>query len=248
MVTAAAIAASQRPLKLPLLLPLAVLALLPLLSIRHIPLFAVAAPVLSATYFAGAWTQVRHAALRWVKGPSKIGNLTGPASVGALVLAVTLVALSTPRLRSIVIDPGVADFPVKAVAVMKTAAVTGNLAVEFNWGEYVIWHLGPRVKVSVDGRRETVYSDKVYRENLDWMLGEGAWERLLERPETEMALVDKARPVYGLMREKEGWVTAYEDEAAALFVREGAPELTRLSEIEPPAWPANGARLVLPVE
>src|SRR5678816_2954792 len=24
---------------------------------------------------------------------------------------------------------------------------------------YAIWHLGPRVKVSIDGRRETVYSD-----------------------------------------------------------------------------------------
>ena len=28
----------------------------------------------------------------------------------------------------------------------------------FNWGEYAIWHLGPDVKVSVDGRRETIYS------------------------------------------------------------------------------------------
>jgi hypothetical protein len=31
----------------------------------------------------------------------------------------------------------------------------------FDWGEYVIWHLGPGVRVSMDGRRETVYSGKV---------------------------------------------------------------------------------------
>jgi hypothetical protein len=29
----------------------------------------------------------------------------------------------------------------------------------FNWGEYAIWHLAPRLRVSMDGRRETIYSD-----------------------------------------------------------------------------------------
>jgi hypothetical protein len=28
----------------------------------------------------------------------------------------------------------------------------------FDWGEYAIWHLAPSVSVSMDGRRETVYS------------------------------------------------------------------------------------------
>ena len=31
----------------------------------------------------------------------------------------------------------------------------------YNYGEYAIWHLAPDVKVSMDGRRETVYSDAV---------------------------------------------------------------------------------------
>jgi len=30
----------------------------------------------------------------------------------------------------------------------------------FNWGEYAIWHFGPRLRVSIDGRRETVYSER----------------------------------------------------------------------------------------
>ena len=30
----------------------------------------------------------------------------------------------------------------------------------FDWGEYAIWHLQPRVRVSMDGRRETVYSEQ----------------------------------------------------------------------------------------
>jgi hypothetical protein len=148
----------------------------------------------------------------------------------------------------VVIVPNVADFPVKAVAVLKAAGVEGNLAVEFNWGEYVLWHLGPRVKVSVDGRRETVYGDAIYRENLDFMLGVGEWDRLIRRPETDMALVDRSRPAYALMREQNGWMLAYEDETAALFVREGAAALGKLAAVAPPDWPANGAGLPFPVD
>jgi hypothetical protein len=35
----------------------------------------------------------------------------------------------------------------------------GRLLTFFDWGEYAIWHLAPRLKVSMDGRRETVYSE-----------------------------------------------------------------------------------------
>lgn len=35
---------------------------------------------------------------------------------------------------------------------------SGRLMVPFEWGEFAIWHFGPRLKVSFDGRRETVYS------------------------------------------------------------------------------------------
>ena len=41
------------------------------------------------------------------------------------------------------------------------AGRTGRLWTSFNWGEYAIWHFGPRLRVSIDGRRETVYSDGV---------------------------------------------------------------------------------------
>ena len=135
-----------------------------------------------------------------------------------------------------------------AVAVLKTAGVQGNMATEFNWGEYAIWHLGPGIKVSVDGRRETVYAEAIYRENLDFMRGEGQWDRLVDRPETDVALVDRERPVYNLMREKAGWVLAYEDKAAAIFLRSGSPLQAAIERVQPPEWHADGAGLAFPVE
>jgi hypothetical protein len=41
------------------------------------------------------------------------------------------------------------------------AGLNGRMVTFFDWGEYAIWHLAPQVQVSMDGRRETVYSDRV---------------------------------------------------------------------------------------
>jgi hypothetical protein len=41
------------------------------------------------------------------------------------------------------------------------AKLNGRMATFFDWGQYGIWHLAPAVQVSMDGRRETVYSADV---------------------------------------------------------------------------------------
>ena len=60
----------------------------------------------------------------------------------------------------------------KAAAYLRGSA--GRLVTTFDWGEYAIWHFGPDLRVSVDGRRETVYSDSVVQ-----------WHRAFERGDEE---------------------------------------------------------------
>jgi hypothetical protein len=45
-----------------------------------------------------------------------------------------------------------------AVAFARTNHLRGRMLTFFDWGEYAIWHLSPDIQVSIDGRRETVYS------------------------------------------------------------------------------------------
>lgn len=243
VLTLAAVALSRRPRRPSTLLPLAVVALLPLSAIRHIPLAALAAPALAAEHFADLWERLPRPRTRDLSGlgSSRTRDLTG------LALALMLLALAVPRVGKIVIDPVSVSFPVRAVAFLQSTGVRGNMATEFNWGEYVLWHVGPGVKVSVDGRRETVYAEGVYRENLDFMQGQGRWDRLVDRGETDLALVDRHRPAYDLMRSKAGWQLAYEDATAALFVRAGA-RLAPGAWPVPADWPADGAELAFPVE
>ena len=38
------------------------------------------------------------------------------------------------------------------------ARLTGKIVTWFDWGQYALWHLSPALRVSMDGRRETIYS------------------------------------------------------------------------------------------
>jgi hypothetical protein len=48
--------------------------------------------------------------------------------------------------------------PERTPARWLAAGEPGRLVTAFGWGQYAIWHLGPRLRVSMDGRRETIYS------------------------------------------------------------------------------------------
>jgi hypothetical protein len=134
----------------------------------------------------------------------------------------------------------------RAIALLKQSGVSGNLAVHFTWGEYAIWHLSPGIKVSVDGRRETVYSDEIRRENLDFRMGTGDWDALLRKHETHLALVSKKFPVFNLMQLKPDWVLVYEDPVSGLFVQRGSPLVEQIQETAPPALANTGAGVCFP--
>jgi hypothetical protein len=48
-----------------------------------------------------------------------------------------------------------------AGATLAQSNLSGKIVTWFGWGQYAIWHLAPGLRVSMDGRRETVYSDKL---------------------------------------------------------------------------------------
>lgn len=218
-VSIAALVWSRRDKVAPLIAVFAGAALLPLAARRHLPLFALAALVVAGEHIADAaalWMGRRWPSATRSRGDSRRRLLAGLAGAEALLLLV----LSAPHFRAIRVEPG--RHPAGAVALLERAGVHGNMAVFFDWGHYALWHLGPRIKVSIDGRRETVYPADVYWENEAFTEGLYHWDRLLER-HTDLALVSKDYPVFNLLGLEPGWTLAYEDEISALFVREASP-------------------------
>jgi hypothetical protein len=75
--------------------------------------------------------------------------------------AVAVVAVSAPLRKSFSCLPIERDWAPDLQIARSLAGLHGRLFTTFDWGEYAIWHFGPSLRVSMDGRRETVYSDEV---------------------------------------------------------------------------------------
>ncbi|MBI5185953.1 MAG: hypothetical protein HZA01_09550 [Nitrospinae bacterium] len=103
---------------------------------------------------------------------------------------------------------------------IRKLGLEGNIAVEFAWGEYIIWELGDRCRVSIDGRLETVYTRESIDAYFDFVNArEGRWRNLIDKYPTDMALIRVNCPVYEKMLQEKGWelLSVYYD--SALFVR-----------------------------
>jgi hypothetical protein len=240
-----ALAASRQRRRPALIAAFACTTVLPLVALRHLPLTALAAAVLAGPALGEAWN-------RWLPAGDAA---TGLSSRGARSLAAALLPLTGAMLLSgaalhqalrIAVDPRHAAYPVRAVALLRASGVRGNLAVFFDWGQYAIWHLGPKIQVSYDGRRDTVYPEPLRALNNQWISGVGAWDALLDGYPTDMALVDKRLAVYNLMRRKAGWTLVYQDTLCALFARSGGPLAEAIRRTPPGDLPADGAGTAFP--
>jgi len=238
--TAVTLARSPAPRRPALITLLAALVLLPLTAVRHLQLFAIGVPILLADDFAAVWQrkQVPVASGAWEK--SIVTGVT-------LVASVILIVLGAREATCIRIAPERAiAYPVRAVEWLERSGVQGNMATYFDWGEYAIWHLYPDIRVGMDGRRETVYSEEAYQEYLAFQRGTPGWRAVVDNPETDLVLFSKIWPAYQLVDLDPGWDLLYEDVIGGVFVRAGHPITAALRATEPGDLPPTGAGMCVP--
>ncbi|MEJ2601266.1 MAG: hypothetical protein P8Z00_23250 [Anaerolineales bacterium] len=207
-----------RPKRWPLLAVFAVLALLPLLAVRHLPLFALGAVMLTGEHIDG----LRSRYMPTSKKNKPLPEWLGIFQLGGVLLIWTMVF---PHLAKLPVKSADADFtfPTPAVHLIKQSGVSGNLMINFNWGEYAIWQLSPRIKVGMDGRRETVYPEKVYSEYMNFHYGIKHWDAILENYPTDMVLVENGSSPSNLLKLAPNWELVFSDDLSTLFVRRDSP-------------------------
>lgn len=231
---AAGIIYSSRPKPMPLLAILGVIALTPWFAVRNLPLYGMGVLIIAGEHIESAWERVLPLRRQEINFPSPIA--VAPFFLAALLLGFALLMDFQH------INVKKEDYPLGAIALLEESGVSGNLAIHFNWGEYAIWHLGPQVKVSMDGRRETVYAKKFYDENLNFIRGLGQWNAIIDDYPTDMALVSKDFPVYNLLKLDTEWMPIYSDSLSALFVRRGSAAAEVLSRTAATFTPPGPAR------
>ena len=70
--------------------------------------------------------------------------------------------------------------PTGALAFMQQHKLHGNMLCQFEWGSWVLWHMGDAFKVYIDPRGELVYTDKQERDYAIFFYGQsGAAARRL---------------------------------------------------------------------
>jgi hypothetical protein len=125
-----------------------------------------------------------------------------------------------------------------AARALAVAHPEGRLATSFNWGQYAIWHFGPRARVSIDGRRETVYSDQQLTRQLAMAVGETAGLDELARTLPEYVWLPTARA-----ERTRQWLTSHayriDVQTAESFVavRRDLPKLQAIPGPSPACFP-----------
>jgi hypothetical protein len=137
-------------------LPLSSIAIVAMLGIasfrvaRVVSLYAVAVGFLLAPYASSNVIVVtrppRRSIREWRSGAI--------AYLAIVSLSVTLLG------RRVTMDGSWLPEP-EAAAYVSVHHLQGNMFTWFNYGQYAIWHFWPAIRVSMDGRRETVFTEEL---------------------------------------------------------------------------------------
>jgi len=104
------------------------------------------------------------------------------------------------------------------VHLLRNRGLTGRMLTFFDWGEYAIWHLAPTIRVSFDGRRETVYSDRVIEDHLSVYANHPGADIAISAMKPDFVWLPTTFGVLGEL-EKTGWVPLFRGPLSTLLAQ-----------------------------
>lgn len=151
-----------------------------------------------------------------VATPPRAGSHRGMAAIALGVTAAALVVIAT-NLTHLRVDPRFTPGP-GAVAFLNTEPPGARVLVWFDWSEYGIWHLAPRMRVSIDGRRETVYSPSLQDRHMRFYFDAPGGSALPRDLSADYIWIPRTLPVVQRLAD-DGWRRLYEDDQSVVFGR-----------------------------
>jgi hypothetical protein len=121
---------------------------------------------------------------------------------------------------------------------LRASASAGRLVTSFAWGQYAIWHFGPSLRVSFDGRLETVYSEEA--DLLQYRIERGEPEGLefLARVRPEYIWLSPASArIRQWLRRQPDYRLDLETPESFLGVRADLPRVISASGVPPACFP-----------
>lgn len=127
----------------------------------------------------------------------------------------------------------VPGMPVRAMSFIKSQKLSGNLLTDYGWGQFVIWHLYPDVRVGFDGRYRTVYPAELEQQFLEFQTvhkDQPQHSDMLDSFPTDLVLLPNGRGPCRYLASRRDWHLIYRDDQASLFAREQAVHQSLITE------------------
>jgi hypothetical protein len=189
-------------------------------AVRNVPIALIAIAPVFANHL-GLLTRSRDANAAHAAAKAREVPRAGRMAMEILIAVVAIVFARYSGILKRGIDAS--DNPVGAINFMVTHDLTGNVLADYAWGQYVIWHGAPEMKVFIDSRYDLAYPPAVAR---DWFEFEnnspGGSDTLAKYPH-DFVLIEKDSPAVKLMNSQRDWRLIYSDDRARLYARAHAP-------------------------
>jgi hypothetical protein len=216
----AGLAVSRRTGLFDVLLVVAGLALA-LQSVRHVPLFIVAAtPVLVAAW-SDAWRAAKH---RLPELPRARASGRGTSALTAALLIAVTIAIAAGVRGDLARQDQVTSqaFPTGAAAWLEAHPETGTrMFNDYAWGGYLAarFYPAPNRRVFVFGEAALMGDDLIQRYQTAQTLGPG-WRGVFDAAGVDYVVDDPAAPLSNALADMPDWRLAYRDRTAVVYVRE----------------------------
>jgi hypothetical protein len=189
-------------------------------SVRHTPLFAIAALSFVPPHLADVIIRFRD----HYSGLEEIVRRRGGRRIAALLLILVTAGecagtVLLHKEHPFTMEVPRNQYPLSAIAFIRTHDLRGNLLVFFDWGELCLWEL-PDCAVSLDGRWETCYPRELIPEHWKFYNDEPVDPKILDLAKADLALVPANLAGTVALARKPGWQVVYYDSLAAVLVRE----------------------------
>jgi hypothetical protein len=197
-------------------------------SVRHVPLYAVAAAPLIASECSALWARAagrvgrRNAIRLWWDFSRDMGRSRRLGPWSAVVLGVTLFAVLP---HGTLAEFPQARFPVSAVSrnldILRPRGGMPRILTSDQWADYLIYQLYPHQRVFFDGRSD-FYGPAIGRDYQALLSVGAGWRPTLERYGFEIALLPLDWPLGAVLERDPAWQMVYRDANSLLLVRSGS--------------------------
>ncbi len=141
-----------------------------------------------------------------------------PLALAFAACVVATIAFAIPRMLTV--PMGKSAMPDARVATyVRAQGLEGTMLTWFDWGQYTIWHFGRDLKVSMDGRRETVYSEDVVAAHMRFYFGEQDAGQYADALQPDYVWLPKRLPAADDLQRR-GWRPLCEGPSSVLLTRD----------------------------